>query len=136
MRFATGAGDDGAAESRAGAVFLYSFRLDEVMPDDHPVREIAAVLDLSWVHSELAPYYSHVRGGRWSFRTAKTKGGHRPQPPASAVAGDEWPPLSYSGREQQVARIEPLLNRCPDLRPRSSRNSPYVHRATLANDTK
>ena len=27
------------------------------MPDDHPVREIAAVLDLSWVHSELAPYY-------------------------------------------------------------------------------
>ena len=22
-------------------------------------REIAAVLDLSWVHTELAPYYSH-----------------------------------------------------------------------------
>jgi hypothetical protein len=28
--------------------------------DDHPVREIAAVLDLSWVHSELAPYYSRL----------------------------------------------------------------------------
>ncbi len=30
------------------------------MPDDHPVREIAAVLDLSWVHSERAPYYPQL----------------------------------------------------------------------------
>jgi transposase len=37
--------------------FFYSFRLDEAVPDDHLVRKIAAVLDLSWVHSELAPYY-------------------------------------------------------------------------------
>jgi hypothetical protein len=29
--------------------FFYSFCLDEVVPDDHPVREIAGVLDLSWV---------------------------------------------------------------------------------------
>jgi hypothetical protein len=36
---------------------FYSFRLDEAVPHDHPVREIAAVLDLSWVHSELAPFY-------------------------------------------------------------------------------
>ena len=28
--------------------------------NDHPVREVAAVLDLSWVHSELAPYYSRL----------------------------------------------------------------------------
>jgi transposase len=41
-------------------LFFYSFRLDEAVPDDHPVREIAAVLDLSWVHSELAPYYSQL----------------------------------------------------------------------------
>jgi transposase len=40
--------------------FFYSFRLDETVPDDHPVREIAAVLDLSWVHSELTPYYSDI----------------------------------------------------------------------------
>ncbi len=40
--------------------FFYSFRLDEAVPDDHPVREVAAVLDLSWVHSELAPYYSRL----------------------------------------------------------------------------
>src|SRR5262245_26840603 len=37
---------------------FYSFCLDEVVPDDHRVREIAAVLDLSWVHAELAPYYA------------------------------------------------------------------------------
>jgi transposase len=36
---------------------FYSFRLDEAVPEDHPVRKIAAVLDLSWVHSELAPFY-------------------------------------------------------------------------------
>src|SRR5438552_9205315 len=40
--------------------FFYSFRLDEAVPDDHAVREIAAVLDLSWVHAELAPYYPSI----------------------------------------------------------------------------
>jgi transposase len=40
--------------------FFYSFRLDEAVPDDHPVREVAAVLDLSWVRSELAPYYPRL----------------------------------------------------------------------------
>lgn len=39
---------------------FYSFSLDEAVPDDHPVREIAAVLDLSWVHAELAPYYPQL----------------------------------------------------------------------------
>ena len=36
---------------------FYSFSLEEVVPDDHLARKIAAVLDLSWVHSELAPFY-------------------------------------------------------------------------------
>jgi transposase len=40
--------------------FFYSFRLDEAVPNDHPVRDVAAVLDLSWVHSELAPYYPRI----------------------------------------------------------------------------
>src|ERR1700739_4359386 len=40
--------------------FFYSFRLDEAVPEDHPVREIAAVIDLSWVHSELARYYPRL----------------------------------------------------------------------------
>ena len=39
---------------------FYSFDLDAVVPDDHLVRQIAAVLDLSWVHAELAPYYSRI----------------------------------------------------------------------------
>ena len=39
---------------------FYEFQLDEVVPDDHLAREIAAVLDLSWVHAELAPYYSRL----------------------------------------------------------------------------
>src|SRR5499426_181043 len=37
---------------------FYEFRLDEVVPDDHMVRGIAGVLDLSWVRGELASYYS------------------------------------------------------------------------------
>ena len=37
---------------------LYSFNLEEVVPDDHLVRAIAGVLDLSWVRAELAPHYS------------------------------------------------------------------------------
>ena len=40
--------------------FLYAFDLDKVVPADHLVRQIDAVLDLSWVHSELRPYYSHT----------------------------------------------------------------------------
>jgi len=39
---------------------FYSFSLDEAVPDDHPAREIAAVLDLSWVHCALAPYYPQI----------------------------------------------------------------------------
>ena len=38
--------------------FFYSFCLDEAVPADHRVREIASVLDLSWVHTELGRYYS------------------------------------------------------------------------------
>src|SRR6476619_1460333 len=59
MRFAMEAIDDGAAQSRPGRVF-FSFRLDEAVPDNHPVRAIAAVLDLSWVYSELAPFYPKI----------------------------------------------------------------------------
>ena len=40
--------------------FFNSFRLDEAVPDDHPVRAIAAVLDLSWVHAELTPFYPKI----------------------------------------------------------------------------
>ncbi len=37
---------------------FYEFRLDEAVPDDHLVRQIRALLDLSCVYAELALYYS------------------------------------------------------------------------------
>ena len=37
---------------------FYEFCLDEVIPGDHLVRQINSALDLTWVHAELAPYYS------------------------------------------------------------------------------
>lgn len=40
--------------------FFYEFNLDDVVPPDHLVRKIDAMLDLGWVHKELAPYYSHT----------------------------------------------------------------------------
>jgi transposase len=40
--------------------FFCSFDLDKVTPPDHLVRRVEDVLDLSWVHKELAPYYSHT----------------------------------------------------------------------------
>jgi transposase len=45
--------------------FVYCFNLEEIVPEDHSVRAIAGVLDLSWVYAELAPYYS--RFGRPSI---------------------------------------------------------------------
>jgi len=39
---------------------FYSFNLEEAVPDDHVVRQVAAVLDLSWVYSELAPFYPKI----------------------------------------------------------------------------
>jgi transposase len=49
----------GRQESGQGQ-FFYAFDLDQVVPPDHLVRQIDDVLDLSWVHTELAPYYSHT----------------------------------------------------------------------------
>ena len=43
---------------------FYSFCLEDAVPRDHLVRAIARVLDLSWVHAELAPHYSNV-GRPW-----------------------------------------------------------------------
>src|SRR5215204_2764478 len=46
------------AESSYG--FEAMSRLSPDDPPDHLARKIDAVLDLSWVHKELAPYYSHT----------------------------------------------------------------------------
>ena len=45
---------------RGQGQFFYAFDLDRVVPPDHLVRQIDGVLDLSWVHKELAAYYSHT----------------------------------------------------------------------------
>jgi transposase len=49
----------GRQESGQGQ-FFYAFELDKVVPPDHLVRQIDGLLDLSWVHKELAPFYSHT----------------------------------------------------------------------------
>jgi len=49
----------GRRKSEQGQLF-YAFNLDAVVPDDHQVRRIAAVLDLSWLRKELGPHYSHT----------------------------------------------------------------------------
>src|SRR5664280_3329485 len=46
----------GRQNNDQGPLF-YEFRLDEAVPADHLARQIDAVLDLSWVHAELAPHY-------------------------------------------------------------------------------
>jgi hypothetical protein len=43
----------GRQNNDQGPLF-YEFCLDEAVPDDHLVRKIDAVLDLSWVYAELA----------------------------------------------------------------------------------
>jgi len=39
---------------------FYEFCLEDRIPADHFLRKIDAVLDLSWLRGELAPYYSHT----------------------------------------------------------------------------
>jgi transposase len=49
----------GRTSQDQGQLF-YSFNLEAVVPDDHLVRAVARVLDLSWIRAELAPHYSHI----------------------------------------------------------------------------
>src|SRR6185312_7568433 len=49
----------GQRKKHQGQLF-YEFCLDDVVPDDHLVRKIAGLLDLSWIYSALAPYYSEI----------------------------------------------------------------------------
>ena len=39
---------------------FYEFDLEDMVPGDHLLRRIDAVLELSWLRSGLAPYYSHT----------------------------------------------------------------------------
>ncbi len=39
---------------------FYEFDLDEMVPGDHLLRKIDAVLDLGWLRGEMKPHYSHL----------------------------------------------------------------------------
>jgi len=47
-------------KSGAQGQLFYQFNLDDVVPADHLLRKIDAVLDLSDLRAQLAPYYSHT----------------------------------------------------------------------------
>jgi hypothetical protein len=49
----------GRLNSDQGQLF-YEFHLGDAVPEDHLVQKIDAVLNLSWLRSELAPYYSSM----------------------------------------------------------------------------
>ena len=39
---------------------FYQFDLEDMVPADHLLRRIDAVLDLSWLRGEMKPHYSHL----------------------------------------------------------------------------
>lgn len=39
---------------------FYEFDLEEMVPDDHLLRRIDKILDLSWLRDEMKPHYSHL----------------------------------------------------------------------------
>ena len=49
----------GRLDNRQQPLF-YDFCLEDHVPDDHLLRQIAKVLDLSDVRRQLAPYYSDM----------------------------------------------------------------------------
>jgi transposase len=49
----------GRLKSEQGRLF-HQFNLEDAVPDDHLARRVDAALDLSWLHSELAPHYSSM----------------------------------------------------------------------------
>jgi hypothetical protein len=67
----------GRLKSDQGQLF-YEFRLGDAVPEDHLVRKIDTVLDLSWLRGELTPRYSSR--GRWAIQRGRHLGA------ASAVA--------------------------------------------------
>ena len=51
----------GEAVGRQDRLF-YEFDLEDMVPSDHLLRRIDAVLELGWLRGEMAPYYSHTGG--------------------------------------------------------------------------
>ena len=55
----------GAPVVRQDRLF-YEFDLEDVVPPDHLLRRIDAVLDLSWLRDEMEPHYTPSYGRRIS----------------------------------------------------------------------
>ena len=49
----------GAPVGRQDRLF-YEFDLEDMVPSDHLLRRINAVLDLSWLRDEMKAHYSHL----------------------------------------------------------------------------
>ncbi len=49
-------GPEGGQQDR----LFYEFNLEDRVPANHLLCRIDAVLDLSWLRAELAPFYSHT----------------------------------------------------------------------------
>ena len=49
----------GAPVGRQDRLF-YEFDLEDMVPGEHLLRRIDAVLDLSWLRGEMRPHYSHL----------------------------------------------------------------------------
>ena len=55
-------------QTRGQEQFFYEFSLDEVVPADHLVRRIDAVLDTSWVHRVFPCKSTAATVLRWNTR--------------------------------------------------------------------
>ena len=102
---------------------FYSFCLDGAVPVDHGVREIAAVLDLSWVHGELAPHYSPLG---------------RPSPEVRLAVRSR---RAVDGRDARAGILRLQVERAAKKRPPRSRSANLIadfrnkicHNRTLGN---
>jgi hypothetical protein len=103
----------GRRERGQGQLF-YAFDLDKAVPADHLVRQIDGVLDLDWVHRELAPYYSrhaftvNRSEGYASIASYSANRAHR----ISCAGRRAAPPIrsNLSRRDTQLRLCRKLLN--------------------------
>ena len=99
---------------------FYDFCLAEAVPDDHPVRKIDAVVDLSWVYGEVGAVLSDNRPA-FDLDVYETDFGRTK--PKSSIFLRTWYPTSARFRPDVVNRRpiakttaeESLMRRHPQL---------------------
>src|ERR1700747_1044029 len=120
-RFAAEAGMMGRLNHDQGQLF-YSFSLEEAVPDDHLVREIAAVLDLAWVRVELVPYYSST--GRPSIAPERMI--QKPERLAADTAYGSGANLNWLVNDKKIAPHIPVIHKSKSEGRTFRRNAFYV----------